>query len=81
MITKISKSPNGKKKYIDYISLKEKIKLYLADMINEGVNELSPIEKIDIISKYTKEFTEELDKQIRKVYIFFQKMKNIYIKI
>ena len=74
--------PEWKEKYIDYISLKEKIKLYSADMINEGAIELSPIEKIDIISKYTKEFTDELDKQIRKVYIFFSKNeKHLYKNI
>ena len=59
--------PEWKEKYIDYISLKEKIKLYSADMINEGAIELSPIEKIDIISKYTKEFNT------KSIYIFFKK--------
>ena len=36
-----------KEKYINYISLKQKIKQYLADMEKEGINELTPIEKME----------------------------------
>ena len=71
-----------KEKYINYISLKQKIKQYLADMEKEGINELTPIEKMEIFSKYKKEFTDELDKEIRRVFIFFSKKeKHLYIDI
>ena len=71
-----------KEKYINYISLKQKIKQYLTDMEKEGINELTPIEKMEIFSKYKKEFTDELDKEIRRVFIFFSKKeKHLYIDI
>jgi len=69
----INKIEEWKEKYIDYISLKQKIKEYLSDMEKQGIIELTEIEKTELISKYKKEFTNDLDKEIRKVYVFFSK--------
>ena len=78
----INKIEEWKEKYIDYISLKQKIKEYLSDMEKQGIIELTEIEKTELISKYKKEFTNDLDKEIRKVYVFFSKNeKHLYKNI
>jgi len=77
-----NKIEEWKEKYIDYISLKQKIKEYLSDMEKQGIIELTPIEKTELLSKYKKEFTNDLDKEIRKVYVFFSKNeKHLYKNI
>ena len=60
-----------KDKYITYSSFKQKIKQYIIDMTNKSISEISQIEKNEILTKYIKEFTGELDKEIRKIYVFF----------
>ena len=78
----INKIEEWKEKYINYISLKQKIKEYLSDMEKQGIIELTEIEKTELISKYKKEFTNDLDKEIRKVYVFFSKNeKHLYKNI
>ena len=66
-------------KYMNYISLKQKIKLFLTDMNSKNINDMSQIEKGEIISKYSQEFTEELNKEIRKVYVLYSREeKHLY---
>ena len=69
----LNKIEEWKDKYMNYIFLKQKINQYMAALKINNINEISPIEKNEIISKYIKEFTGELDKESRKVYIFFSK--------
>ena len=71
-----------KDKYITYSSFKQKIKQYIIDMTNKSISEISQIEKNEILAKYIKEFTGELDKEIRKIYVFFSKNeKHLYKSI
>ena len=68
-----------KEKYIDYISLKKTINKYTIEMTSKDMSNTTQIEKDEILSKYSKEFTELLDKEIRKVYVLFSKTeKHLY---
>ena len=68
-----------KEKYIDYISLKKTINKYMIELTSKEINNITQIEKDEILSKYSKEFTELLDKEIRKVYVLFSKIeKHLY---
>ena len=68
-------------KYINYISLKQKINNYIKDIASKNINELSEIEKSDIMSKYKNEFIEELNKETRKIYVLYSKEEKHLYKI
>ena len=75
-------------KYFNYKKLKQKIKEILYEKENTNIKDLNDIEKNEIINKWIKEFTEVLDKEIRKIYLFFSKNEkklykeiNIYLHI
>ena len=71
-----------KDKYINFISLKQKINFYQIDMTSNNVDQLTQIDKTEIIAKYTNEFTQELSVEIRKVYILYSKEeRRLYKKI
>ena len=77
-----NKSEEWKDKYINYNSLKQNINQYLADMSSKNINDLTQIEKNEIITNYINEFTKELDKEIRKVYVLYSKEeKHLYKNI
>ena len=74
-------------KYFNY----KKFKQHIKKLVNEkekNTKDLNDIEKNEIINKWIKEFTEVLDKEIRKIYVFFSKNEkklykeiNIYLHI
>ena len=68
-------------KYINYISLKQKINNYIKDIASKNINELSEIEKSDIMLKYKNEFIEELNKETRKIYVLYSKEEKHLYKI
>lgn len=68
-------------KYVNYKKLKQTINKLIEDKNEKNLNDLSEIERNEIINNLIKEFTDELDKEIRMIYIFFSKRKNNYIKI
>ena len=68
-------------KYINYISLKQKINNYLTEITSKNINELSGIEKDEIISKYKNEFIQELNKESRKIYVLYSKEEKHLYKI
>ena len=68
-------------KYINYISLKQKINNCLTEITSKNINELSGIEKDEIISKYKNEFTQELNKESRKIYVLYSKEEKHLYKI
>ena len=71
-----------KEKYMNYISLKQKINKYQIEFTNKNIKEISQIEKKEIMDKYEKEFTEELNKEIRKVYVLYSREeKHLYKSI
>ena len=77
-----NQSEEWKDKYISYNSLKQNINQYLADMSSKNINDLTEIEKTEIIKNYTNEFTKILDKEIRKVYVLYSKEeKHLYKNI
>ena len=74
-------------KYFNY----KKFKQHIKKLVNEkekNTKDLNDIEKNEIINKWIKEFTDNLDKEIRIIYIFFSKNEkqlykdiNIYLHI
>lgn len=75
-------------KYVNYKKLKQKIKKLIDEKREKKLNDLNDIERNEIINNLIKEFTEELDKEIRNVYIFFSKKEkqlykdiNVYLHI
>ena len=77
-----NKLEEWKDKYINYNSLKLNINKYLEDMSSKNINDLTQIEKNEIITNYTNEFTKDLDKEIRKVYVLYSKEeKHLYKSI
>ena len=75
-------------KYFDYKKLKQKIKKLGYERENKDLKDLNNIEKNEIFNKWIKEFTEDVDKEIRKIYIFFSKNEkklykdiNVYLHI
>ena len=74
-------------KYFNY----KKFKQHINKLVNEkekNTKDLNDIEKNEIINKWIKEFTDNLDKEIRIIYIFFSKNEkqlykdiNIYLHI
>ena len=66
-----------KEKYLNYKSFKQLIKTFLNNNSN-----IDNSKKNEILNNQTIQFTEKLDKEIRKVYIFFiNQEKNLYKKI
>ena len=74
--TKIS---DWKEKYLDYKALKQMIKKFRNEK-ETNKEEKSIEEKEEILNKYINEFTGKLDKEIRKIYIFFTKNEKILYK-
>ena len=71
-----------KEKYFNYKAQKQLIKKYLKQKEEEAPSLTSEDKKIQQIDKFTLEFEEILDKDIKKVYIFFaNKEKTLYKKI
>ena len=75
-------------KYFNYKKMKQKIKKIGYEKESKDLSELNDIEKNEIINKWIKEFTDDLDKEIRITYIFFSKNEkklykdiNIYLHI
>jgi len=75
-------------KYVNYKKLKQKINKLIDEKNAKKLNDLSEIEKNEIINNLIKEFTDELDKEIRMIYIFFSKKEkklykdiNVYLHI
>jgi len=69
-------------KYVNYKKLKQKINKLIDDKKAKNLNDLSEMERNEIINNLIKEFTDELDKEIRMVYIFFSKKeKQLYKEI
>ena len=57
-----------KEKYLNYKSFKQLIKTFLK---NNTIDNNKNIENNEILNNQTIQFTEKLDLEIRKVYIFF----------
>ena len=75
-------------KYVNYKKLKQKINKLIGDKKEKNLNDLSEMERNEIINNLIKEFTDELDKEIRMIYIFFSKKEkqlykdiNVYLHI
>ena len=75
-------------KYFNYKKMKQKIKEIGNEKESKNINDLNDIDRNEIINKWIKEFTDDLDKEIRAVYIFFSKNEkklykdiNIYLHI
>ena len=75
-------------KYVNYKKLKQTINKLIEDKNEKNLNDLSEIERNEIINNLIKEFTDELDKEIRMIYIFFSKKEkqlykdiNVYLHI
>ena len=77
-----------KDKYINYKKLKQKIRKLINERNEKNIEELNGMDKNEIINNWIKEFTEDLDKEIRIIYIFFSKNEkhlykdiNVYLHI
>ena len=75
-------------KYFNYKKMKQIIKKIGYEKETTNLNELNNIEKNEIIDKWIKQFTDDLDKEIRAIYIFFSKNEkklykdiNVYLHI
>ena len=70
-----------KEKYFDYKKFKQIIKSYLSEIeINQQKNIIdTDIEKQDFLTKLITQFTEKMDKEIHRIYIFFtNKERQLY---
>ena len=66
-------------KYFNYKKFKQKIKQLIQEKEKINLNDITGIENNEIIDKWIKEFTDDLDKEIRNIYIFFSKKeKHLY---
>ena len=75
-------------KYLNYKKMKQIIKKIGYQKETTDLKDLNNIEKNEIIDKWIKQFTDELDKEIRAIYIFFSKNEkklykdiNVYLHI
>ena len=76
-----------KQKYFDYKKAKQLIKKFIKEkdlpkIVNEdenNINDVNPVDEFDKINQIITDFTNLLDKEIKKVYIFFtNKEKKLY---
>jgi len=66
-----------KQKYFDYKKFKQMIKKYVTEKNSNA--DLNSVDKFDKINETITEFTDNLDKEIKRVYIFFtNKEKKLY---
>ena len=75
-----AKIEEWEKKYLDYKKLKQKIKKLMNEKIEKNFDKLSEIEKDEILGKWIKNFTDDLDNELRIVYIFFSKNEKLLYK-
>jgi hypothetical protein len=75
-----AKIKEWEKKYLDYKKLKQKIKKLMKEKIDKDFDKLSEIEKDEILGKWIKDFTDNLDNELRTVYIFFSKNEKLLYK-
>ena len=83
-----SKIKEWEDKYFDYKKLKQKIKKLYLEKQENNLDELNDIEKSEILDKWIKSFTDDLNTEIRNVYVFFSKKEkalykdiNVYLHI
>ena len=67
-----------KEKYFDYKAKKQLIKELIKKREGYAEDDFSLLSKLET---WTQQFEECLDKDIKKVYIFFQIKKDLYIKV
>ena len=66
-----------KEKYFNYKKFKQQIKKYITENTTEEL--VTPVDELEKNEKRDTEFTDELDKEIKKVYVFFtNKEKKLY---
>ena len=83
-----SKIKEWEDKYFNYKKLKQKIKKFHSEKQENNLDELNDIEKSEILDKWIKSFTDDLNTEIRNVYVFFSKKEkalykdiNVYLHI
>ena len=66
-----------KEKYFNYKKFKQQIKKYISENTTNDL--VTPVEELEKNEKRDTEFTDELDKEIKKVFVFFtNKEKKLY---